>query len=415
MNDLLARPFLLQNSIQHYPWGERGREAFIPRLLGLEVESDTPPFAELWIGTHPSAPSKVMTEARESMLLSELIQKYPAEILGASVQKAFNGQLPFLLKVLSAREILSIQMHPNKEQARELHHQDPKNYPDTNHKPEIAIALDSLTALVGLIDDRELPTVMKLYPELRTVTDYDLHSGQTVEASFKILLQSAEENQPSIGAVIESIRLRLLRKSAFFLLRKEKIFLEYAAQYPGDVGLLTIFLLKLYTFAKNQAVFTPPDIPHAYVKGNIIECMASSDNVVRVGLTNKYKDIKSLVNILDARQKPQLFHRGLNFFKQTYAVPTSEYRVTRQLLLPGQNTVDRASGSLRIYIVTKGTLQLEWQTKGGTLSFEVRKGQSVLVPAILDQLVIRSSEMSECFKVDVPVAQTLDTENADFR
>jgi mannose-6-phosphate isomerase len=402
MNDFLARPFLLQNPIQHYPWGERGKEAYIPRLLDLDVESDATPFAELWIGAHPSAPSKVVMDSGEDILLSELIEKYPAEILGPSVQNAFNGQLPFLLKVLSAREILSIQMHPNKEQARELHSQDPRNYPDTNHKPEIAIALDSLTALVGLIDDRELPTVMKLYPELRTVTSYDQNPGQTAEAAFKILLQTAEQNQTAIAAVIESIRQRLLRKSAFFHLRKEKLFLEYAAQYPGDVGLLTIFLLKLYTFSRNQAVFTPPDIPHAYVKGNIIECMASSDNVVRVGLTNKYKDIKSLLNILDARQKPRLFRRGLNFFKQTYSVPTSEYRVTRQLLLSGRNIVDRGDGSLRIFIVTSGTMQLEWQAKNGTSSFELNKGQSVLVPAILDQLVIRSSGMSECFKVDVP-------------
>ncbi len=402
MNDFLSRPFLLQNSIQHYPWGERGKEAYIPRLLDLDVESDATPFAELWIGTHPSAPSKVVMDSEESMLLSELIQKYPTEILGASVQKAFNGQLPFLLKVLSAREILSIQMHPTKEQALELHSQDPKNYPDTNHKPEIAIALDSLIALIGLIDDQELPTVMKLYPELRTVTSYDQNPGQTAETAFKVLLQTAEQNQPIIAAAIESIRQRLFRKSAFLRLRKEKVFLEYADQYSGDVGLLTIFLLKLYTFAKNQAVFTPPDIPHAYVKGNIIECMASSDNVVRVGLTNKYKDIQSLLNILDARQKPQLFRRGLNFFKQTYSVPTSEYRITRQLLLPGQKAVDRGHGSLRIIIVTKGTLQLEWQANNETSRFEVRKGQSVLVPAILDQMVIRSSELSECFKVDIP-------------
>lgn len=402
MNDSLARPFYLQNSIQHYPWGARGQEAYIPRLLDLDVESDDTPFAELWIGTHPSAPSRVRMDSGETLLLSELIQRHPTEILGSAVQNAFHGQLPFLMKVLSAREILSIQMHPNKAQAHELHNLDPKNYPDANHKPEIAIALDSLTALVGLIDDRELPTVMKLYPELRTVTAYDQNPGQTTEAAFKILLQTAEQNQPVIAAVIESIRQRLLRKSAFFHLRKEKIFLEYAQQYPGDVGLLTVFLLKLYTFAKNQAVFTPPDIPHAYVKGNIIECMASSDNVVRVGLTNKYKDIQSLVKILDARQKPQLFHRGLNFFKQTYSVPTSEYRVTRQLLLSGQNVLERGHGSLRILIVTRGTLQLEWRAKEGISTFEVRKGQSVLVPAILDQVRMRSSEITEYFKVDVP-------------
>jgi len=402
MNDFLARPFLLANSIQHYPWGERGKEAYIPRLLGLDVESDSTPFAELWIGTHPSAPSKVMIDADKEMLLSELISKYPTEILGATIRDAVNGQLPFLLKVLSAREILSIQMHPNKEQALALHNQDSKNYPDTNHKPEIAIALDSLTALVGLIDDQELQTVMKAYPELRNVTSYDQNASQSPETLFKNLLQTAGPDQSIISEAIEKIRQRLLRKPGVFRSRKDTIFLEYATQYPGDVGLLTIFLLKLYTFARNQAVFTPPDIPHAYVRGNIIECMASSDNVVRVGLTNKYKDIKSLLDILDDKQKPQVFHPGLKFFKQTYAVPASEYRVTRQLLLPGQKTVDRGQGSLRIFIVTRGALQLEWLAKKETSRFDLRKGQSALVPAILDQLLIRSSGISECFKVDIP-------------
>jgi mannose-6-phosphate isomerase len=402
MDDFLFRPFLLKNSIQHYPWGERGSEAYIPRLLGLEAEAESTPFAELWIGTHPSAPSKVVLDANKEILLAEFISEHPAEILGPAVRAAFGGQLPFLLKVLSAREILSIQMHPNKAQALELHQQDPKNYPDENHKPEIAIALDSLTALAGLIADKELPTVLRRYPELRAVTEYDETPGQTAETAFKNLLQAAEQNQPGISAVIESIRQRLLRKHEFFRLRKEKLFLEYVTQYPDDVGLLAIFLLNLYTFAKNQAMFTPPDIPHAYVKGNIIECMASSDNVVRVGLTNKYKDIKSLVKILDASRKPLLFHSRLGSRQQTYSVPTPEYRVTRQVLPRGETGTDYGTGSLRIYLVIKGALQFEWQTQSGTSTFELRKGQSALLPAVLDQVTIRSSEMTECFIVDVP-------------
>ncbi len=404
MNDFLFRPFLLENSIQHYPWGERGKDAYIPRLLGLDVESDDTPFAELWIGTHPSAPSKVILDAGNEMLLSELISKYPTEILGASVRDTFNGQLPFLLKVLSAREILSIQMHPNKKQALELHNQDPKNYPDTNHKPEIAIALDSLTALVGLIDHEELRSVIKRYPELRTVTSYDQTPNPTAETAFKNLLQKAEQDPSGISEAIDKIRNRLLRKQKFFLLRKEKIFLEYSMEYPGDVGLLTIFLLNLYTFSKNQAMFTPPDIPHAYVKGNIVECMASSDNVVRVGLTNKYKDIKSLLKILDPRQSPQIFHSGSQFFKkETYSVPALEYRVIRQRLLPNERVVDRGNGSLRILLVIKGTLQLEWRTKEEMPGFDLQKGQSALVPAILDEVTIQSSEITEYFRVDVPV------------
>ncbi len=89
--------------------------------------------------------------------------------------------------------------------------------------------------------------------------------------------------------------------------------------------------------------------------------------------------------------------------KQIYSVPTSEYRVTRQVLLQGKEAVDQGNGSLRIFLVTKGALQLEWQANDETSHFELQKGQSALVPAILDALTLRSSEATECFRVDVPV------------
>lgn len=37
--------------------------------------------------------------------------------------------------------------------------------------------------------------------------------------------------------------------------------------------------------------------PHAYIKGNCIECMANSDNVIRAGFTNKFKDVHTLINV----------------------------------------------------------------------------------------------------------------------
>ena len=143
-----TRPFRLLNKIQHYAWGARNEQAFIAKLLQLEVEKDKP-YAELWMGTHPNAPSAVEINDQEKIPLDRFIKQFPKEVLGQKVIERFGVQLPFLFKVLSAGEALSIQAHPNKEQAAMLHQRDPEHYPDDNHKPEIAIALDQLTALVG--------------------------------------------------------------------------------------------------------------------------------------------------------------------------------------------------------------------------------------------------------------------------
>ena len=143
-----AKLYQLKNTIQHYAWGSKNADAFIPHLLGIEVENNKP-YAELWIGTHPKAPS-IVVDSGNKILLNKFIELYPTEILGEATARQFNNRLPFLFKVLRAAEALSIQTHPNKIQAEELHRLDPVNYPDDNHKPEIAISIDELTCLLGL-------------------------------------------------------------------------------------------------------------------------------------------------------------------------------------------------------------------------------------------------------------------------
>ena len=159
-----ARPYLLKNSIQHYAWGTRGNQAFIPNLLGFKPEPGIP-YAELWIGAHPKAPSNIVV-GEMVVPLDQWINAYPAQILGSKVANKFSNQLPFLFKVLYASESLSIQVHPNKAQANALHMRDPIHYPDANHKPELAIALDSLTALMGIKPFADIQETLRRYPEI---------------------------------------------------------------------------------------------------------------------------------------------------------------------------------------------------------------------------------------------------------
>ena len=119
LTNFSPQPYKLYNTIQNYEWGTRNEAAYIPHLLGIPTEPDTP-YAELWIGAHPKAPSKIEIDGAK-VSLNKVIEMHPAECLGAYVCKNFSSTLPFLLKVLSAAHALSIQTHPNKSQARRLH------------------------------------------------------------------------------------------------------------------------------------------------------------------------------------------------------------------------------------------------------------------------------------------------------
>ncbi|MCD4739183.1 MAG: hypothetical protein K8R89_07990, partial [Anaerolineae bacterium] len=89
--ELAARPYRLRNRIQHYVWGTRDAAAFIPRFLGEAVEPGRP-YAELWIGAHPTAPSQVLSDA-DAVPLGALIAAEPEAWLGEAVARRFGAEL----------------------------------------------------------------------------------------------------------------------------------------------------------------------------------------------------------------------------------------------------------------------------------------------------------------------------------
>ena len=93
--------------------------------------------AEFWIGAHPKAPSLLEFPDGATLPLDEALRRYPRALLGESVEGRFGATLPFLIKVLSVNGEygLSIQLHPTKSKAEELHRRAPQHYPDSNHKP----------------------------------------------------------------------------------------------------------------------------------------------------------------------------------------------------------------------------------------------------------------------------------------
>lgn len=398
----------MQNPIQPYAWGTRDAEAFIPRLLGIEPQPGAP-YAELWMGAHPSAPSTVIVEG-QAVALDRWIEAYPEEILGREVAARFNNQLPFLFKVLSAGETLSIQAHPNKAQAEALHARDPEHYPDDNHKPELAVALDSLTALMGIKPYSGIVETFDRYPELvRFVGEEACEAlrragGATgteqwlaAQQAFAALVARSVTHERELAQAIDALAARLGDAPAD-LREEERLVLDLRIKYPGaDVGLLAIFMLNLIRLDAGQGIFIAAGMPHAYVRGNIVECMANSDNVVRVGLTPKFKDAQALVEILGHEPQPLTILDGSDAAGVVYRTPAREFQVSRRRMHPGEEWIERGSGP-RIVLVTEGQVQLRWD--GGAETF--RRGESILIPAVLDGFAVRAESHVELFKTEVP-------------
>ncbi len=411
---LETKPYLLKNKIQNYLWGSKGKAAFIPKLLNMEYNQEEN-YAELWIGAHPKAPSHITINNKE-VALNKIISENPNQILGKRVASQFKNTLPFLFKILSAGDALSIQAHPNKEQAAILHKKDPKNYPDDNHKPEIAIALDSLYALVGFKRPRDIESGLIKYPELsefigkEVVKNFceQLNGAQKIQKSnlknlYSTLMKQAINQKDKLKNSLNSLAKRLIN-SNIELNEEEKLFLELKKKYPnGDVGLFSIFLLNHIHLKSGEAIFLKAGIPHAYLKGNIIECMANSDNVVRAGLTPKFKDISTLIEILTYDYGPiEILNRNQSTENISYITPTPEFNIKSINLKEFDKKIESPDHKVEILLLTKGKISIQWQAGSTNKTMEVYKGQSLLIPAALPDYSINALDNSTLFKVQIP-------------
>ena len=405
-NNFEIKPFVLRNKIQHYEWGTRGEQAFIPRLLGIQSEGNRP-YAELWIGAHPSAPSQVNI-SNDLIDLTELIKKHPVEILGETVFKRFGSNLPFLFKVLSAGKPLSIQAHPNKSQAVRLHRRDSIHYPDSNHKLEIAIAIDNLKALVGLLNIVELRKKLELYPPIQSFTDRVLPGDSTISEAdettivkqfYSTLIRKSVSEPQLYGNLIESLAESILARGNR-ISEQEQLFLELKKCYPSsDVGLILILLMNLVQLTSGQALNISAGIPHAYISGNIIECMTNSDNVVRIGLTNKYKDVAALLEILDfSPNEVQVVNPDWRDGISIYRSSAEEFVVANMKVAENFAKKIYTNDKVQIGLILNGQLELIWNSAEKLI---LKKGESVLLPACIKEYVIRSQNWAEVYIASV--------------
>jgi len=400
MNSFISKPYKLIGKIQHYDWGTKNENAFIPRLLGMEAETDLP-YAEYWIGDHPKAPADILVEGKKQSL-AEMIANYPKEILGKKVVKKFGKRLPFLLKVLSINRALSIQAHPDKKLAQILHQKDPQNYPDDNHKPEIAIAIDELSAVVGLKEINEIKNVFDYYEELYSLLDKksaadlrSLISRSDDRLLKKIYSEIIFSNENSLKQCILSLTQKIIEKPN--RTKIEQLFLDQYEIYGIDVGLISILLFNQVKLKSSEAIFTPAGIPHAYLKGNIIECMANSDNVVRAGLTKKYTDQKTLLEMLVLDNSRTFVNIEESENGKFYKTTAEEFEIVK-LEMTKQKQIIQQKG-INIILVVEGSVVIS----NSGFSINANRGDTILIPAAINNYLIEQIKNASIFLVRVPL------------
>lgn len=371
----------LRCGVQHYAWGERaapGRVPLIASLTGEPVQSGQP-FAELWIGAHANLPASVVTPDG-AVPLPEFIQRHRRAVLGASG----GDTLPFLLKVLTAGTALSIQAHPNKRLAAQLHARSPQHYPDANHKPEIAIALREFDALCQFRPTAAIRRDLDRWSPLQTFFAGipATPANAWLKATYARLFQApAEAMRQLVDAQVAAV----LRNGA--RTPHDEWFLELARQYPGDRGAVSLYFLNLVHLQPGEALFLAADEPHAYLRGAIIECMASSDNVVRAGLTPKFIDIDTLLTMLTYRQGgvPRLRPRRRADGGLTFVPPVPEFAVDWwRHRRPGSITI-RSHDAVSLLLVLSGRAELR-TPQGATVLAE--RGSTWLWPAAIPSLSV---------------------------
>lgn len=394
--------YRLDTTIQDYAWGSKRA---IVELLGIPNPGNKP-MAELWMGAHPKAPSRISVDGK-TVTLDRFIEEHPDRTLGARTVQAFGPRLPFLFKILSAAEPLSIQAHPNLAQAalgfeREERLGIPidapeRNYRDRNHKPEIICALTPFQALRGFRPMPEIAEEFGSCPEpALAAAACALQPGQ-----------AAKEPLKKFFTAIQRLPAERVRALSDWVLSRAAGGRQYdwvsrlCGIWPGDPGVFAPLYLNLVEFHPGQAMFLPAGELHAYLEGTGAELMANSDNVLRGGLTAKHMDLDELLSVLTFEPgRPKILeperaplNRSNDAWIETYGCRAREFELSSFVLGDERSAPGRGSGSTgpvcaevtprsaEILICVNGAVRLRENGTSDRPAVELSRGASVFVAA----------------------------------
>ncbi len=266
------------------------------------------------MGTHENGPSYIITD--ELNLKGEKLEEFLFK------KNLSDKGLPFLFKVLSVEDPLSIQAHPNKKLAEILHEKRPSIYKDPNHKPEMAIVIsDKFYLLYGFLPTRNAKALCEFLLRYKI---FGISTQDNKDSNFESLMllfisENDEKKNYQQYKVLLTELLNIPKEDIFVFLEKfnkliisekseidkgyfqkdkiDKFILDKLIlvnnlydKFSLDIGIMFSLFMNYFETKYGDAIFIGANIPHAYIYGDCMECMANSDNVIRLGLTPKFID-----------------------------------------------------------------------------------------------------------------------------
>jgi mannose-6-phosphate isomerase len=371
----------ISGKVQHYAWGGF---YYLPKLLNIPVKKGES-YAEFWLGTHDRGSSAIEMPGGPQIDLGEYIKKYPAQTLGKEVFGSF-GRLPYLLKVLDVKDMLSIQVHPDRTNAQKAFEEEnargvdllspERNFKDNNHKPELMLALSEFWLLHGFKSPKDLQSVLRETPELHFLVP--IFGGNDYDKLYRYVM---ELPQTQVDRQLKTLIDRIVPHYQMGKLSKDKpdfwaarAALTFSTDQHIDRGLFSIYFFNLLHLQPGEAVFQGAGLPHAYLEGQNVEIMSNSDNVLRGGLTNKHVDVNELMKHVRFESTiPQIITgvRDKNG-RLVYPTPAPDFELSR--LEIGKGQVERfESHSAEIFLVISGSVSVSGE---GNNTFDRYKGEA---------------------------------------
>lgn len=377
--------YRLTGQVQHYAWGGKN---YIASLIGLNSAKDQP-CAEWWLGAHPSAPSEIENVTGKQSLIEFLSQNPTA--LGQASRQQFGYELPYLLKILDVEKPLSIQLHPTKAQAEKGFEAENakgvaltdgrRTYKDRNHKPEMMIALSDFWLLHGFKTKSQILATLNARPSLQPLAE-KLGKQSLAEFYADVMLAKQSTLANWLLPIIEANKQPY--KNGELMLDNPDYWVLYTMEAMAilpeklDAGLVCFYLFNIVQLKEGEGIFQDAGIPHAYLRGQNVELMACSDNVIRGGLTPKYVDIVELLKIVDCREvTPQIISAApQNQSEFTYKTPVKDFALAQIRVEPEQHTKVNLQ-SAGILLVMQGELKIQEKSTALTL----KQGESAFITA----------------------------------
>ncbi|KAJ5096025.1 hypothetical protein NUU61_005381 [Penicillium alfredii] len=352
----------LRCGVKNDTWGKKGKDSVAAHLWsqtpGHARIDEAKMYSEMWMGTYPSNPSYLLPTGQ---LLADYLKKNP-QLVGKSVLDRWGPEIPFLPKILSFSKALPLQIHPDLTLAAQLNKQDPKKYGDTNHKPEIAIALSKFELFAGWKPLNDIQALFKLKPLEKFVPSPTHFNDETLRQVCKALLNAAPKTVAATIKELQSIPEPQFGAYPYIPGLLDRLSKQYTECDNGN--LVAALLMNYLTLGPGDAVFVPADSIHAYLEGDIVECMARSDNVINTGFCPApERDSVELFgqaltfqphNAQDALLPRRKSDKGLNGKTDVYAPPISEFSVLCTCLGAGEKETHKSILGPSLMIVTKG-------------------------------------------------------------